>query len=195
MSMIAYKSDKTVAKLEKQLFEVKKKLAAARKKSGKRIVEDYILKDTHGQPVRLSQLFHGKQELILIHNMGNHCSHCTMWAEGFDGLLPYLEDRAGFVVTSPDPPEVLSGFAKTRGWRFRLASTSGSSFKRDFGFEGAHGPLPGVSTFAKDAKGRIVHVASAGFGPGDEYCATWSLLDLLPKGADGWKPKYQKLGR
>ena len=188
--MITNTTDKTILKLEKQLIDVKKKLAAARRKAGKRHVEDFELHGWSGR-VRLSELFGDKTELILIQNMGRQCPYCTLWADGFDGLLQHLEDRAAFAVCSPDATEVQQAFAGTRGWKFRMVSSQNTAFKKELGFERKDGrPLPGVSTFQKDAKGRMWHVASAGFGPGDDYCGLWSLFDLLPKGAGHWAPKF-----
>ena len=37
--------------------------------------------------------------------MGRGCSYCTLWADGFNGLRHHFEDRAAFVVVSPDTPE------------------------------------------------------------------------------------------
>jgi hypothetical protein len=34
-------------------------------------------------------------------------------------------------------------------------------------------------------------VATAPFGPGDAFCPTWHVLDLLADGAAGWEPKYK----
>src|SRR5688500_10138230 len=81
-----------------------------------------------------------------VHNMGRRCSYCTMWADGFNGLLPHLEDRMAFVMSSPDSPAEQEAFARRRGWRFRMVSAAGTSFARDAGFEDANGdPVPGVS--------------------------------------------------
>lgn len=190
--MNANTTDKTILKLEKQLVETKRKLAAARKKAGRRKVQDYELHGWGGG-VRLSELFGDKKELIVIQNMGRHCPYCTLWADGFNGMLHHLEDRAAFAVCSPDSTEEQQAFAGSRGWKFRMVSSQGTTFKRDLGFERAKGkecnPTPGVSAFEKDSKGRLWHVASAGFGPGDDYCSLWPLLDLLPKGAGHWAPK------
>ncbi len=67
-------------------------------------VEDYQLVTSQG-PIRLSALFGDKNTLFVIHNMGAGCSYCTLWADGFNGVLPHLESRAAFVVSSPDAPE------------------------------------------------------------------------------------------
>jgi len=189
--MIQTAKDKTVAKLEKQLVDIKKKLAAARQKCGKREVEDYQLFDWNGGTVRLSELFANKQELILIYNMGKQCPYCTLWADGFNGMLAHLEDRAAFVVVSPDDPLTQQKFAQSRGWKFKMVSHQDTTFRKDMGFEDKKGgPQPGVSTFQKDKKGKITHVACASFGPGDDYCSLWSLFDLLPGGAKGWAAKF-----
>jgi len=43
-------------------------------------VADYQMATLHG-PVRLSELFAGKADLIVIHNMGTTCPNCTLWAD------------------------------------------------------------------------------------------------------------------
>ena len=50
------------------------------------------------------------------------------------------------------------------------------------------GPFPGISCFRKQ-DGRIVRVGDTEFGPGDDYCVIWHLLDLVPDRAE-WSPKY-----
>ncbi len=55
-------------------------------------------------------------------------------------------------------------------------------------------PGPGVSTFKREADGRILCTARDEFGPGDLYCSIWHLLDLLPKGVNDWEPKYSYKG-
>jgi len=56
----------------------------------KQVVDDYILKDWENKDVRLSSLFGSNKDLILIHNMGRQCSYCTMWADGFNGVLDHM---------------------------------------------------------------------------------------------------------
>ncbi len=66
-------------------------------------VEDYRFRTPDGD-VALSALFGDKTALFVIHNMGTGCPNCTMWADGFNGVLHHLEDRAAFVVCSPRRP-------------------------------------------------------------------------------------------
>lgn len=152
-------------------------------------VEDYVF-ETPDARVRLSELFGDRDELILIHNMGKSCPYCTLWADGFNGLFDHLDDRADFVVSSPDAPSQQREFAASRGWRFPMVSHRGSSFAEDMGYKGADGWHPGVSVFIRSDSG-IQRIADAPFGPGDDFCSLWHLLDLLPDGPAGWQPRYR----
>jgi predicted dithiol-disulfide oxidoreductase (DUF899 family) len=155
-----------------------------------RPLPDYELATADG-PVRLAELFGDKDDLIVIHNMGRGCAYCTMWADGLNGLLPHLEDRAAVVLSSPDSPAVQREFAAGRGWRFRMVSTADSTFTADMGYREANGDYwPGVSTFRRQPDGSVVRVARDDFGPGDAYCGAWPLFDLLDGGAKAWQPKF-----
>ena len=179
-----------IAEMETEILEAKRRLADLRQQAPREEFEDFTLKTWDGGNVRLSELFGGKDDLIVIHNMGRGCSYCTMWADGFNGLLPHLEDRAAFVVVSPDSPEVQKDFATGRGWRFRMASAHGTSFNKAAGFEVPEGPMPGVSTFRRDREGRIYRVSKAEIQPGDDFGSTWHLFDLLEGGVGDWGPRY-----
>jgi predicted dithiol-disulfide oxidoreductase (DUF899 family) len=135
-------------------------------------------------------MFDLHDELIVIHNMGKDCPYCTLWADGFNGIVHHLENRAGFAVVSPDRPEIMKEFALKRGWKFKIYSGKGSGFIKDLGFEDEKGDYwPGVSVFIKE-NGRIYRVARDFFGPHDNYCSAWHLFDLLPRGAADWRPKF-----
>jgi len=41
-------------------------------------------------------------------------SLAVMWADGLTGLLHHIENRAAFVVISPDRPDVQKEFASSR---------------------------------------------------------------------------------
>ncbi len=152
-------------------------------------VLDYALAARDGK-VKLSELFGGKSELFVIHNMGAGCPYCTLWADGFNGVVDHLQDRAAFVVASPDSPETQEKFKASRGWRFRMVSHEDTSFAADMGYRGERGWLPGVSVFAKK-DGKIVRVADTSFGPGDDFCSVWHFLDLLPGGGGDWRPHFR----
>jgi predicted dithiol-disulfide oxidoreductase (DUF899 family) len=153
-------------------------------------VRDYEFQTPEG-PVRLSQLFGPHQQLILIHNMGTKCPNCTMWADGYNGIHDHVASRVGFVISSPDPPELQRQFAASRGWKFRMVSHAGTTFAADMGFRTESGGWrPGVSVFQRQG-GRIVRVSEATFSPGDDFCTVWHLFDLLPGGAADWQPRFR----
>ena len=113
-------------------------------------VDDYTFKTLEGD-VSLSDLFGGKPDLLMVHNMGTGCTGCTLWADGFNGIYPHLADRAAFCVSSPDTPETQKKFAESRGWRFPMVSHKGSSFAEDMGYRGEDGSWhPGLSSFRQE---------------------------------------------
>jgi predicted dithiol-disulfide oxidoreductase (DUF899 family) len=161
-------------------------------------VADYVFEGASG-PVRLSELFGGKRDLFVIHNMGTSCRYCTMWADGFNGVYEHLADRAAFVLATPNTPEVQQQFAKSRGWRFPMVSHAGNSFAKDMGFRLEQGEetgentsrwAPGVSAFQLK-EGQVVRVSDAELGPSDDFCSVWHFLDTLPEGPNGWEPKFR----
>ncbi len=187
----AIKIENEINSLEKEIFEKKLLLAELKRNQPREEISDYPLTNSDGEIVRLSEMFGSQDELILIHNMGKDCNYCTMWADGFNGIVRHLENRVGFAVVSPDHPETMKKFASRRNWKFKLYSGKGSPFIKDMGFEDEKGDYwPGVSTFMKD-NGRIYRVARDFFGPHDNYCSAWHLFDLLPRGADNWQPKSE----
>jgi predicted dithiol-disulfide oxidoreductase (DUF899 family) len=180
-----------IAALEVQMMEMKKTLAGLRKEVEPVEVSDYVFKNHNGDSVHLSDLFDGKDELLLISNMGKLCRYCTLWADGFNGFTSHLENRAPFVVVSPDPPEIQKEFYTSRNWRFKMYSHERTSFIGEMGFQYHHGGVkPGVMTFRRDEQGKIFRMARSYFGPGDNYCPMWDFLDMLPLGEKDWAPQY-----
>ncbi|MDE0686458.1 MAG: DUF899 family protein [Candidatus Poribacteria bacterium] len=177
-----------IACLETELMERQKRLRDLRRQLPPQEVPDYVLKGPSGKKVKLSEMFDDKDDLIVIHTMGSSCSYCTMWADGFNGVLQHLESRAEFVVVSPDSPERQATFAQKRGWRFQMYSSEGSKFTEDMGFKNEDGWLPGVSTFYRKTNGGIARISKADLGPGDPFCAVWHLFDLLAEGPNNWEP-------
>jgi predicted dithiol-disulfide oxidoreductase (DUF899 family) len=187
----AEKLERDIAALEEEIQRMKKELVEKRKSLPRMQVSDYALGTPDGQ-TRLSELFAGHDELIVIHNMGKGCRWCTLWADGFNGIVDHFENRAGFALVSPDDPQAQKAFAQSRGWKFRVLSGKGSTFIEDLGFRHEKGGfIPGFSTFVKDESGKIFRIAKAEFGPGDDYCSIWHMFDLLSGGVGDWEPQYK----
>lgn len=182
-----------IAQLTREYEQAQQRLAEALRALPATAVKDYEFKLAgSGAAVRLSQLFGGKTDLIVIHNMGRSCAYCTLWADGFAGVYKHLADRAAFVLSTPDDPATAAAFASSREWPFPVACIGGTSFAADMGFQNAKGGVqPGASGFHREADGSITRSGrSQQFGPGDPFCAVWPFLDLLKGGANGWEPKY-----
>ncbi len=168
----------------------KKRLADGWRKAAAMPVDDYTLQSKTG-PVLLSALFAGKTDLIVVHNMGRGCVYCTMWADGLNGLAAHLQNRAGLVLATPDEIAVQVEFAASRGWTFPMVSTQATTFTADMGFEHNGDPWPGYSVFRKDADGSIRRTGGGQFGPGDDFCGIWPMMEQMDKGVDGWEPKFR----
>jgi predicted dithiol-disulfide oxidoreductase (DUF899 family) len=157
-------------------------------------------------PVRLSELFEDPQKtLVLVHFMfgakqGRPCPMCTLWADGYDGIVPHLRQRVNFAVLVAGDVGAFGEYARRRGWRnLRLVSAAGSDLKRSLGFEAADGSQhPGVSVFRRQADGRLVHfvstcamLADGQFRGMDLLSPLWNFLDLTPEGRGDWMPRVE----
>lgn len=183
-------SDK-IGSLEKDILDKKKKLTELRRKLPDEPVENYQFIASDGQAVNLSDLFDGRNELLLVHNMGKSCPYCTLWADGFIGLKHHFENRSAFVVVTPDDIETQKEFAQSRGWTFRMYSYGDNDFAKKSNFKKNDSFWPGVSAFRKGGDGQIYRTGYRYFGPGDDFCPTWHFLDLFSEGAEGWEPKFK----
>jgi predicted dithiol-disulfide oxidoreductase (DUF899 family) len=183
-----------IEKLESQYADIAQKLAAARRGLEPEVIDKDYSFDTAPGTISLSELFGDHRALLLVHNMGKGCPYCTLWADGFNGVVQHLENATSFVVASPDSPKVQAEFAESRGWRFRMISYGASTFAADMGYEGADSTYgcfqPGVSAFIKQDDGKIARKGFTYFGPGDQFSGIWHMLDLIGKSTEDWGPKF-----
>ena len=177
-----------LVELEAKVAELTAKLNAARRAASGREVPDYTFR-TLGGEVRLSGLFAGRDRLLAIHNMGQGCRYCTLWADGINGFLPHLESAMAVVLVSKDDPETQRRFANARGWRFRLASHGGGDYIRDETAMPGEDNAPGAALYEK-RDGKVFLKNRVVFGPGDLFCSAWNLLALAGHGADDWTPQF-----
>ena len=177
-----------LVRYRKQIADLRGKMRELQQSVEPEEVSDYEFSTPEGS-VHLSELFGDKEYLFVIHNMGAGCRYCTLWADGFNGILSHIENRAAFVVASPDEPAAQQKFKATRGWRFCMVSYCDTRFADDMGFRSEDGWLPGVSVFRKRGQ-KLYRVSDTSFLPGDDFCAIWHFFDLLPQGANGWQPQY-----
>jgi predicted dithiol-disulfide oxidoreductase (DUF899 family) len=184
------KTSERIAAYRREIAALRAKMREAQAEIEPEEVKNYEFTTPAGK-VRLADMFGDKDDLFVIHNMGTSCPYCTLWADGFNGIYDHIADRASFVIASPDPPDAQKRFAASRGWKFPMISHAGTTFAEDMGYRSEDsGFLPGISVFKRD-DGRILRVADTGFRPSDDFCALWHLLELLPQGASGWRPKFR----
>jgi predicted dithiol-disulfide oxidoreductase (DUF899 family) len=174
--------------IEHKIMELTMRLTELRRCATGNEIRDYRFSTLSGE-VSLLELFGGREVLFAIHNMGQACRHCTLWADGLNGFLPHLEDQFAVVLLSKDPPEVQRRFANSRGWRFLMASHGGGDYIR----EQLAGPggenMPGIVCYTREGN-RIRRKNSALFGPGDLFCSIWSVLSLAGLGEEQWTPQH-----
>jgi predicted dithiol-disulfide oxidoreductase (DUF899 family) len=180
--------DAELAALERQIQGLKAEATRLRRRRAPERIAPVTLQEIQGS-IQLADLFGAHDTLILVHNMGRSCHYCTMWADGFNGLVRHLTTRSAFVVCSPDPPAEQRQFAQSRGWQFRMVSAAGTDFFNAMGFVDADGYSPGASIFERTSQGEVLRTSRIEFGPGDDFCPVWHFFDLLPAGVGSWEPR------
>ena len=182
-----------IQKLEHEIYQLTTELNKLKASNAGQEVRNYSFQTLNGT-VSLLDLFAGRDQLMLIHNMGQGCRYCTLWADGFNGFVPHLESVLSLVLVSKDAPEVQRQFANSRGWRFNLASHGGGEYIRDQTvMEGAEN-APGVVLY-KLREHKIYRKNASAFGPGDLYCSAWNLLGLAGLDAENWTPQFNYWSR
>ncbi|GAA2598084.1 DUF899 family protein [Streptomyces tubercidicus] len=180
------------------------------------VVDDYVFEegpadlhagDEPARSVRLSELFSAPgRDLIVYHFMFGKqqkpaCPMCTMWIDGFNGIVDHITQNADFaVVAAAELPE-LRAYARDRQWtNLRLLSAGASTFKYDLGSEDADGNQDStVSVFTRDDTGAVRHAYSVHPRMADDIqergidllTPVWHLLDLTPNGRGDWYPSLR----
>lgn len=181
--------DTEIAALEQQIFDLTTQLNNLRAKQPGTKVPNYTFSTVSGE-VTLLDLFGEQQHLLVIHNMGQACRYCTLWADGFNGLLPHLESALSVVLVSKDAPAVQQTFAGSRGWRFNLASHNGGAYIQEQSALAGSGNMPGAVVYERRGDA-ILRKNACVFGPGDLYCVAWSLLALAGISEAHWTPQFR----
>ena len=165
--------------------------------------------DTIAGRKTLADLFDGRSQLIIYHFMFTPddkagCPHCSLRADGFDGIGPHLNARdVTMAVVSSAPLPKLTEYKNRMGWRFNWVSSAPSDFNRDYfvsftpeerAAKKAYynytitdpGPpeREGHSVFSKDADGAVYHTYSCYARGNDKLNIHYHYLDMVPRGRD-----------
>ena len=197
---------RTLLNEEKQLTRQQQRVAAARRElPWVKVTKDYVFDTPHGK-VRLADLFGGRSQLIVKHNMLNPkhdvCVGCSLEMDHIEAARVHLEHHdVSIVAVSRAPLAQIQAAQKRMGWTTPWVSSHDSDFNYDFHVsfrpeDVARGqvfynyevkPIPvedlsGFSVFYKDEHGGIFHTYAT-FGRGAEYVMTpYVFLDMTPKG-------------
>lgn len=178
-----------IAALEQEIMEKVTRLNELRKRQPGQEVPNYRFQTQAGETTLLD-MFGDKDLLLVIHNMGQGCRYCTLWADGFNGLVPHLEDALAVVLVSGDDPATQRAFANSRGWKFRLASHAGSDYSSEQTVLEGHGNMPGAVVYERQGE-TILRKNDCVFGPNDIYCPQWTLLGLAGIDESTWIPQFR----
>jgi predicted dithiol-disulfide oxidoreductase (DUF899 family) len=194
---------------EKKFTHLREQLAQQRRQlPWVKVEKEYIFDGPKGRET-LSDLFDEKSQLVVYHFMfgpdwEEGCSHCSFWADHYDGMGVHLNQRdVSFVAVSRAPLAEILPFKKRMGWGFKWVSSFGGDFNYDFhvafrpediekgavfyNYETVAMDMTdreGISVFYKDKKGDLFHTYAT-FARGiDMVNTTYQILDLVPKGRD-----------
>jgi predicted dithiol-disulfide oxidoreductase (DUF899 family) len=194
---------------EKELTRLRDQLSRERRElPWVRVDRPYLFDGLDG-PESLSDLFHGRSQLIIYHFMfdpswEDGCKSCSFWMDNFDGIDVHLNHRdVSLVLVSRAPIAKLEAYRKRMGWGLEWVSSEHTDFNRDYHvsftpqevesgqayYNYRVGPFgapeaPGISVFYRDADGAIYHTYSCYARGLDMLNGAYHLLDLVPKGRD-----------
>jgi predicted dithiol-disulfide oxidoreductase (DUF899 family) len=106
--------------------------------------------------ISLSDLFNGKEQLIVYHFMFEPswdagCVGCSFFADHVPDLSHLRHKNTEFVCLSLAPTATLEAFKKRMGWTFPWYSAEGSDFNHDFHVDMDKAPTPDKSAFRQMA--------------------------------------------
>lgn len=174
--------------IEQEIYELVQRLEVLRKESPPQPVKNYQFDSIYGH-ISLLDLFGARQKLFVIHNMGQGCRYCTLWADGLNGFLPHLESQFAVALLSKDSPSDQQIFANSRQWRFTMASHGGGDYIQEQSVVAGNNNMPGIVCYERQGDSIFRKNASV-FGPRDQFCSIWHILSLAGVQPDSWTPQY-----
>jgi predicted dithiol-disulfide oxidoreductase (DUF899 family) len=209
---------KELLRKEKELTRLHDQLNAERQAlPWVKLEKDYVFDSSSGK-VTLSELFEGRNQLIVHHFMlgpgwKEGCVGCSFHADHADGALIHLLNHdVNYVRVSRAPLSEIEAFNRRMGWHARWVSSYQSDFNYDFHVSFSEADrvrgkayynftesdffseeLSGVSVFYQDEAGSLFHTYSTHARGEEGIVGTYFYLDLTPLGRNETGP-YQNLG-
>ncbi|MGE0526613.1 MAG: DUF899 family protein [Bdellovibrionales bacterium] len=184
-------------KEELELIQRVKAVAARRRKLplGGLLKEDYTFQwandEKVGEPVKFSELFSGKNTLLLYSfmygpNWDKPCPSCTSLVDGFDRSWYSVSQDAAFVAIAKAPADRINAWAKERAWtQIPLISGLNCTYQADYKCQGESDDmqLPVMHVFKKQNE-EIFHFWGTEVAENhvDTVWPYWNLMDFTPEG-------------
>ncbi len=173
-----------------------------------KVTKPYVFEGPDGD-VTLGDLFGGRGQLIVYHFMFTSkneagCPHCSLRADGFNGVNIHLKHRdVAMVAISRAPYKKLAAYRQRMGWSFPWVSSGDSDFNFDFNvsftaeamgrgttvfnYENqspGNSEREGHSVFVRDKRGQVFHTYSCYSRGNESFNIHYHYLDIVPKGRD-----------
>jgi predicted dithiol-disulfide oxidoreductase (DUF899 family) len=173
-----------------------------------KVEKPYLFDGPNGR-VSLAELFGARTQLIVYHFMfdptwSQGCKSCSFIADHYNGIVVHLAHRdIAFVTVSKAPIEKIEEFRTRMGWTFPWVSGANNDFGHEFGVSFTNEELadgktlynfnrnpypirenPGLSVFARDARGNIYHTYSTYARGLENFLTAYQYIDITPKGRD-----------
>ena len=118
------KARKKLLVKEKKFLKLQDAMGAERRSlPWVKVNKPYLFEGPNGE-VTFAELFDGRSQLIVYHFMFTSgddagCAHCSLRADGFNGINVHLKHRdVAMVAVSRAPYKKLAAFQKRMGWTF-----------------------------------------------------------------------------
>jgi predicted dithiol-disulfide oxidoreductase (DUF899 family) len=173
-----------------------------------KVTKEYIFDGPNGKET-LADLFEGRSQLVIYHFMFGPddkagCPHCSLRADGFDGINVHLKQRdLTMIAVSRAPYKKLAAYKKRMGWNFKWVSSGNTDFNLDYHAsftkdevakgkaffnyavqDPGHSDREGHSVFYKDKRGDVFHTYSCYARGNEPLNIHYHYLDMVPKGRD-----------
>ncbi|MFW2440612.1 MAG: DUF899 domain-containing protein [Arenicellales bacterium] len=194
---------------EKEFTRLRDQLSAERRElPWVKVEKEYIFDGIEGKQ-SLSDLFNGKNQLMIYHFMlgpewEEGCPSCSFWADNFNGIDIHLAHRdISFLAISRAEIKKIEAYKKRMGWNFKWVSSRNNDFNNDYcvsftpeekemneiTYNYLTQPyfmdeLAGVSVFIKSEENNIYHTYSTYSRGLDILNGAYNYIDLSPKGRD-----------
>lgn len=194
---------------EKEFTRLRDEISQERRElPWEKVNKDYVFDGPDGEE-SLSDLFAGKNQLIIYHFMYGPdweagCKSCSYLADHFNPAIIHLKQRGvTMIAVSKAPLQKLEAFKKRMGWSFKWVSSLNNDFNRDYhvsftqeeldsgnvyynykkkGFPSTE--APGASVFYNSENGEIFHTYSVYERGLDMFITAYHYLDIVPEGRD-----------